>query len=82
MSLIVKYPVGLEEDTKQDWVTVEKGEIQTKYWPSMSWQTPPMPDPEAPVVPIQVGGEISSSRKCVVLLARLLKRSRHASSLL
>ena len=43
---------------------------------------PPMTEPEASVVPIQVGGKGWSSRKWVGLLAKLLTRSRHASSLL
>ena len=48
-------PLGLEEDTKRDWVAGAKWERQMKYWPSGSCQTSLMPEPEALVVPIQVG---------------------------
>ena len=53
-SLIVTYPVGLEEETRRAWVVREKGEPQTKYWPSGSQHTPPIPDPNTLVVPIHM----------------------------
>ena len=58
----------------------EKGERQTKYWPSGSRHTPPIPDPGASVVPIQVGVKGSNSRRWVGLLPRLQINSRQSSS--
>ena len=63
--------VGLDEDTRRVWVVRENGGRQTKYCPSGSWHTPPIPDLDASVVPIQVGSKISNSRRWVGLLARL-----------
>ena len=55
--LILTSPVGLEEDNKQGWVSVEKVERQFKYRPSRYQQTPPIPDPEVLDIPIQVVGK-------------------------
>ena len=75
---IVKSHVGLEEDTRHAWVVMEKGERQKHYWPSGSRHTPPIPDPDALVVPIHVGDKVSNSRRWVGLMARLQTNSRQA----
>ena len=58
---IVTSPVGLEEYTRRAWVVREEGEHQTKYWPSGSRHTGPIPDPNKLVVPVHVGGKGSNS---------------------
>ena len=80
-SFIVTSPVGFEEDTIRAWVVREKGERQTKYWPSGSWHTPPIPDPDVLVFPIHVGGERSNLQRWLGVLARLRTNSRQASIL-
>ena len=79
-SFIVTSTMGLEEDTRHAWVVKEKEEFQTKYGPSGYRHTPPIPDPDASVVPIQVGEKSSISRRWVGLVARLQTNSRQASS--
>ena len=79
-SFIVTSPMGLEEDNRCAWVVRGKEEGQTKYWPSGSRHTPPIPDPDALVVPIQVGAKSSNSQRWVGLLARMRTNSRQASS--
>ena len=67
----------------REWIAGQRGEIQTRYLPYGYRKTPhPMTEPEESVVPIQVGEKGWSSRKWVGILAKLLTRSRHASSLL
>ena len=77
---IVTSPVVLEEDTRRACVVREKGELQTKYWPSWYQHNPTIPDPYASVLPIKVEGIFSNSRRWVGLLARLRTNSRQASS--
>ena len=60
----------------------EKGDFQTKYWPSGSRNNPPIMDPDALVVPIHVGGKGCNLRRWVGRLARLQTSSRQASRLL
>ena len=60
-------PLVLGENTNSDWIAAEKGERETKYFPSRFQQTPPMPKPEAYTVPIHVGerdGDIASGWAC------------------
>ena len=54
-SFIVTSLVELEEETRRDWVVRENGDRKTKYCTSGSRHTPPIPDINALVVPIQVG---------------------------
>ena len=77
---IVTSLVGLEEDNSSAWIVREKGECQTKYLTYEYQHKPPIHDPNALVVPIQVGAKGSNSRKWVVLMARLQTNSRQASS--
>ena len=49
---IVTPPVGLKEDTRRAWVVREKGKLKINYFPYGSRHTPPIPDPNALVVPI------------------------------
>ena len=79
-SFIDTSPVGLEEDTRCAWAVRERRELQTKSYPSGSRHTPPITDPYASVVPIQVGGKGCNSRRWVGLLARLLTNLYQALS--
>ena len=79
-SFIVTYMVGLDNDNRRALVAKEKWDFQTKYWPSGSRHTPPIPDPDALVVPIHVGGKGYNLRRWVVRLARLRTILRQASS--
>ena len=56
-SLMVLSLIGLEFATSRTCVDSEKGDFQTNHRPSGSWQTPPIPNPEASVDPSRVGGE-------------------------
>ena len=71
---------GLEEYTRRAWVAREKRDFQTNYWPSGSLHTPPIPDPDALVVPIHMGGKGCNLWRWVGRLARLRTSSRQASS--
>ena len=75
-SFIVTYPFGLEEDTRRAWVVRENGEYQSNYWTSGSQHTPPIPDPDASIVTIQVEAKGSNLRRWVGLLSRLRTNSR------
>ena len=79
-SFIVTSHLGLEEDTRLAWFVREKGEHQTKYWPSGSQHTPPIIDPDALIVTIQVGSKGSNLRRWVGLLDRLRTNSRQVLS--
>ena len=61
------------------WVSMEKGNHQTKYWPSWSWHIPPIPDPNSLVVPIHVGENGCNLWRWVVRLDRLRNSIRQAS---
>ena len=76
---IVTSPLGLEEDTRRAWVASEKGDFQTKYYPSGYRHTPPIPDSDALVSPIHVGGKGCNLRRWVVRLASL-RTSLHQAS--
>ena len=53
---VVMYPGGLLNGTRRCWVVEEKDSHQMNHSPPGFQQTPPMPEPEALVAPIQVGG--------------------------
>ena len=79
-SFIVTSHLGLEEYTRRVCIVREKGEHQTKYWTSRSWHTPTITDTDKLVVPIQVGGKGSNSRRWVGLISRLRNNSHQASN--
>ena len=59
---------------------MEKGDYQTKYWPTGPWHTPPIMEPDELVVPIHMRGKGCNLRRWVVRLARLRTSLRQASS--
>ena len=60
---IVTSHLRLEEDIRHAWVVRENRERQTKYFPSGYQHNPPIPDPDASAVPIQVGAKGSNLRR-------------------
>ena len=76
---IVASIVRLEEDTRRAWVAREKGYLKTKYWISGSWHNSPIPDTDASVVPIHMGGKCCNLWRWSDRLARLWTSLRQAS---
>ena len=51
--VIVTPPLGLESYTSLACISEENGERKTNHWPYGSWQTPPIPVPEASIASSQ-----------------------------